>query len=182
MLNRVLGGILVLGLSFIVIGCAHQQKYPEGKYWTDLVGASYYLADTLERNLSEAISPAEPLMVASFVNVDRLQESSTTGRILAEQVASRFVQNGYRVKEIKLRQASVFVRQEKGEFLLSRDLKEIGRTHQATNVIVGTYAQGYNRVYVSAKVVRTDDSVVVAAADCGIFIDPYRMESLVKSN
>ena len=103
-------------------------------------------------------------MVASLVSIDAMQESSTLGRLLGEQLAARLTQRGYRVLELKLRQ-SVFVRESQGELLLSREVKDITQSHQVETVLVGTYAVGGGYVYINVKLVRPQDNVVLAATD-----------------
>ncbi|WP_321495821.1 FlgO family outer membrane protein [uncultured Desulfobacter sp.] len=104
--------------------------------------------------------------MASFVDVSDLTKSSPLGRIMSEQVGSRLAQKGYRVIEMKLRQNSIFVDPEnKGEFLLSRNIKDISNLHQASIVVVGTYAKGNDTVYVSARMVNPIDSVIMSSCD-----------------
>ena len=147
-----------------------------------LVQASHCIADDLENNLTEPIYPDEPLLVASFVDVNNLEQSSSFGRIISEQIASQFAQNGYNIIEMKLRQDSVYIQEGKGEFLLSRDLQEIGKSHNSPAVLVGTYAEGHNVIYVSARIVRTADSQVIASYDTFIKMSPFSMRKLLRDN
>jgi TolB-like protein len=155
------------------------------KNWNDnLVSGSYYLADNLVFDLRRKQRESQltgPLLIASFVNVDNLEESSTAGRLLSEHIASRLAQHGYQVIEMKLNQKSIFVKKEMGEFLLSRDIKEISKTNNAVAVIVGTYGIADNRIYVTARVVRTLDSVILAASDAGFPVILSRKQDLFKS-
>ena len=171
--------ILAACLLILITGCGRRgdvwQNVCQNIYPGGLVGASYYIADTLEDNLRHSVSPNQPILVASFVNVNRLEESSTFGHIISEQIASRFAQKGYKIIEMKLRQNSVFIKEEKGEFLLSRDLQEINNAYDSSAVIVGTYAYGYKMLYVSARIVRVSDSEVIASADYGI---PMKFEAM----
>jgi hypothetical protein len=84
--------------------------------------------------------------------------------MIAEQIASRFAQCGYTVIEMKLRN-QVFIERGAGEFVLSRELRSIGESHNAQAVIAGTYALGKEVAYVNARVIRTTDSVVMGAYD-----------------
>jgi hypothetical protein len=77
-------------------------------------------ADTLNYYAAQSLGPSNPLIVASFVNVNNLEEPSSFGRIIAEQVASRFTQRGQPIIELKLRQNSIFISEGKGEFMLRR--------------------------------------------------------------
>lgn len=146
-------------------GC--KPKAPEARQPdnTDLVVAAGEIARQLERNLRAPIPPDKALLISTFVNVNNLQESSPFGRILSELVASRLAQNGYKVVELKLRQKSLFIEEKKGEFLLSRDLREISLGHNASVVVVGTYGDAFDRAYVSVRLVRTSDSVILSSCD-----------------
>jgi TolB-like protein len=167
---------------YLIVGCAAQQT-PIGADYGDgnLVAVSYIIADKLAENIAQSIGPLDPLIVASFVNVNNLEESSGFGRIIAEQIASRFVQRGQKVIELKLRQNSIFIKEGKGEFMLSRDVREISRTYDASAVVVGTYAEGGDRLYVSARIVRPTDNIVISAYDAGIPMDPMTMGIMLMS-
>ncbi|MBS0608027.1 MAG: hypothetical protein JSS19_01560, partial [Proteobacteria bacterium] len=71
---------------------------------------------------------------------------------------------GFNVKEIKLR-GDVFVKEGAGELLLSREIKDIARNHNASMVLVGTYSTAANFTYVSMKLVRTEDSRIIRGHD-----------------
>ena len=107
----------------------------------------------------------ESILAASFVNIDDLTKSSTLGRIVSEQIASRLAQHGFKIIEVKLRQESVFIKEGKGEFLLSREVRSLGETRGAHAVLVGTYAVSKDFIFVSARVVRTEDNSVVMGYD-----------------
>ena len=172
--------LLTILVCIILAGCAGVQKYNKIYGSNNLIYASYSMADELESHLKDLISTDEPLLVASFVNINRLDQSSAFGRIVSEQIASRFAQNGYKIIEMKLRDRSVYIKEAKGEFLLSRDLKAISKMHNASVVIVGTYAEGYDTVYVSARMVLTSNSEVVSSSDRAIRMDFASMKALLR--
>lgn len=105
-----------------------------------------------------------PVLVATVVNVNDLSRSAPLGRTLSEQYASHMAATGFNVKELKLR-GDVFVREGAGELLLSREIKDIARSHNASLVLVGTYSAAANFTYVSLKLVRTEDSRIVRGYD-----------------
>ncbi len=153
----------------LITGCSYIMRMDR-----DLVRASYSAADLLLKGVKDirslkprhnGIYTRQPFLVASFVNIDDLQQSSTFGRIVAEQIGSRIAQKGYKVIELKLRTSSVFVQQHTGELLLSRELREISLQHDAYAVVVGTYAASKEIVYVTAKLVRTEDNVILSSSD-----------------
>ena len=105
-----------------------------------------------------------PVLVATIVNVNDLSRSAPLGRTLSEQYATQMVASGFNVKEIKLR-GDVFVKEGAGELLLSRELKDIARSQNASMVLVGTYSAAASVTYVSLKLVRTEDSRIVRGHD-----------------
>ena len=105
-----------------------------------------------------------PVLVATVVNVNDLSRAAPLVRTLSEQYATSMAASGFNVKEIKLR-GDVFVREGQGELLLSREIKDIARNHNASLVLVGTYSAAANYTYVSLKLVRTEDSRIVRGYD-----------------
>jgi len=133
-----------------------------------LVESSQRAADGLLQQF--VLNPQQAVLVASLVNVDRLNESSRFGRLVGEQIAGRLVQKGVRVTELKLRD-SVVMHREQGELLLSRELREVSQAHQAQAVLVGTYAVSARQVYVSLKLVLPEGNAVVAAHNYAVPLD-----------
>ncbi|MCB1876900.1 MAG: hypothetical protein KDH88_13085 [Chromatiales bacterium] len=157
------GLVLAGGLS----GCSFNNERKD----IDLVEASYSAVDSIHDQLNGRVDMSRPVIVTSFVNVDDLTQSSSLGRIIGEQFASRMSQLGYRVIEMKLRD-TVFIQEKNGEFMLSRKLRDISAEHQADGIVVGTYAVGKDHAYVTARVVQAVDSTLVAGHDYAIPLGP----------
>ncbi len=147
----------------------------------NLIHASYVAADTLlgTRIKPTLYSEKQPILVASFVNIDNVQYSSTFGRIIAEQIGSRLVQRGYKVIEMKMR-GTIFVQEQTGELLLSRKVRELSVEHDAYAVIVGTYGASEKTVYVTAKLIRTQDNVILSSYDYSLPRGPDTKKMLQK--
>ena len=105
-----------------------------------------------------------PMLVATVVNVNDLRKTAPLGRTLSEQYASHLVSHGLLVKELKLR-GDIFVREETGELMLSRELKDIAKLHSAGVVLVGTYSPAANATFVSLKLVMTDTGQIIRGHD-----------------
>ncbi|MCD6295250.1 MAG: hypothetical protein J7M20_10115 [Deltaproteobacteria bacterium] len=145
---------------------------PDPHPYSNLLESSYTAADSLGKWLRFRGLPSdEPIMAASFVNIDDLTESSTLGRIVSEQIASRLAQHGFKIVEVKLREESVFIKEGKGEFLLSREVLSLGETRGAHAVLVGTYAVSKDFIFISARVVRTKDNSIVTGYDYELLND-----------
>ncbi|HIJ83028.1 MAG: hypothetical protein HW380_1524 [Magnetococcales bacterium] len=149
-------------MSWLLAGCAIESYRPS------LIEFTYPAADQLVFNLGRGIDQQlnplrmdRPLLVASFVELDRLEKTSTFGRLVAEQMASRLTQKGFSLIELKLRE-QLYIQSGAGEFALSRELQKISRERDAQALLVGTYSQVNDFVYVSAKIVRSDGHVYAA--------------------
>lgn len=111
-----------------------------------------------------------PFIVATLVNIDQLEQSSTLGRLISEQVASRMTQLGLGVVELKVRNG-IYMKRNEGEFLLTREIKEVASAHKAQAVVVGTYAESATMVYVNLKLVSPANSMILAAYDYALPLD-----------
>jgi TolB-like protein len=168
-------GFAAAATAFALSGCASYYYGDNGSGGggagmprTSIIAANHHAADMLLQNAS--LDPHHPVLVSTLVNVDRLGESSRMGRIFSEQIAGRLVQRGLPVTELKMRENLVMQR-EQGELLLSRELREVSRAHDAQAVVVGTYAVSATVLYVSIKLVKPDGNLVVAAHNYAVPID-----------
>lgn len=137
----------------------------------DISKKTYEAADALLERSSQGLNKGEPVLVASLVDVNKLERSSPLGRVLAEQLSSRLVQQGYFVSEPKLR-GSLAVKRNVGELILSRDLKYIRKAYNAQAVLSGTYAVGSRKVHVNLKLIRAMDGKVLSAVDYALPLGP----------
>ena len=146
----------------LVGGCAVSPHASGGA--PALIAANYHASDALIALARPHLDPGRPILVATLVDIDDLERSSTLGRYISESVSARFTQSGYPMVEMKF-QNSVYMKQGEGELMLTRQLREIAQAHQAQAVIVGTYSRGSASVLVNLKVVRPQDHIVLAAHD-----------------
>jgi TolB-like protein len=132
-----------------------------------ITNANYKAVKYLTKHLPKGMLKNSPLLVASFVNLDDLKKSSTFGKMVSEQISSRFKQLGYTAIEMKLR-TETFIKESSGEFLLSPELSEISIKHNAQAVVVGSYAAASDRVYLTVRVIGVTDSRILASYDYNI--------------
>ncbi|HBP42287.1 MAG: FlgO family outer membrane protein [Vreelandella alkaliphila] len=111
-----------------------------------------------------------PMIAATFVSIDNLSQSSTFGRISSEIMASALARQGMQVREVKMRD-SMFIEETVGELILSRQVQRLSAQHNARSILMGTYAQGQDYLYVSARVVRAGDAMVLGSADFKLPLD-----------
>ena len=148
------------------------QTSPGGQNDTNIINSSHKAAKILTDNAKRRnFDHNHALIFASFVNINNLDKSSSFGRIISQQFSTYFASAGYNVAEMLLRQ-NVYIKQQQGEFLLSRELKEISKQHNAHAVIVGTYAVGKNSIYITAKMVDTRTNEVISSVDYALPMGP----------
>jgi TolB-like protein len=111
-----------------------------------------------------------PILVATLADVSFLERSSPLGRLISEQLVSRIAQLGRPVVEMKLR-SNVFVQNNNGEFLLTREVRELASNQNASAVLVGTYAESGPVVFVSLKLVNPANSIVLSSYDYALPAD-----------
>ncbi|MEJ5027610.1 MULTISPECIES: FlgO family outer membrane protein [unclassified Comamonas] len=132
--------------------------------------ASVFLANSQDaiNKLTASVAPQStgtgPVLVATVVNVNNMGASSPLGRTLSEIYANQMAARGFHVKEVKLR-TDLYVREGTGELLLSREMRDIARSQNASMVLVGTFSPAANFTYVSLKLVRTEDSRILSGYD-----------------
>lgn len=131
---------------------------------------NYKAADALVQQLNGRINPAQTMIIATLVNIDELSSSSTFGRLASEQISSRFSQTGYSMIEMKFRDY-VYMKQDQGELLLTREIKDVAKNHNAQAVIAGTYAMSSDMVFVNLKVIQPSSNVVLAVHDYAFPLD-----------
>jgi TolB-like protein len=162
--------ILFSFLFLLLAGCGTTGPTYEDAANSKMIQANYAAADQLLTSLSGPLDKSLPLIVATLVSIDALTESSRLGRMVSEQIGSRLSKQGYRVIELKLR-GDIFVKQREGELLLSREIKDITLSHKAQAVVVGTYSEAKDYVYLNLKIVSAQNNLVIAAHDYVLPID-----------
>jgi len=164
-MNKTIRISILLALIVLLSACGtsgYLRDQPFVK--SNLVERNHAAGASLVAHSKGHVNSSSPILYASFVNVDDLQNSSSLGRIMSQQVTTPFTHKGYYVIEMILRQ-DAYIKQKEGEFLLSRELKNISADHNAQAVIVGTYAVGTANVYVTAKLVDVRNNMVIASYD-----------------
>jgi TolB-like protein len=134
------------------------------------IATNYKAADVLIEQLGDKLNTSQPMIVATIVNIDDLNSSSTFGRTVSEQVSARFSQATYNMIEMKFR-SYVFMKQDQGELLLTREIRDVANNHNAQGVIVGTYSLSNNSVYVNLKVIQPNTNIVLAGHDYAFPMD-----------
>lgn len=156
---------ILLAILFVLGGCTDMPSSPPPpqKYLTaadsEFINANYMAADSLVKKSQTALDKSAPVIVATLVNIDNLEQSSMLGRTVSEQVATRLANMGYTVKEVKLR-GTLFVKSSTGELLLSRELRDISASQNARAVVVGVYSSAGDYVFLNLKLVDVNNTIL----------------------
>jgi len=114
--------------------------------------------------------PEEAVLTSSFVDLNRLEETSQMGRLLQSHIGARLVQLGYTVKEINLRH-TMKINPGDGETILSRDLSQITADQPVQAILVGTYSLNNRTLYITAKLVNPVNRNIIAAQSYKLCMD-----------
>ena len=147
-----------LALALVTTSPAHARDRHEAR---PIAQATAEATERLGKELRLAGSSTPPLLVLSAQNMDDLSRSEGVGRLVGELVQTRLVNQGYRVKEVRLRD-SIRVSPE-GEQGLSRDLARLAQAHAAEVVVVSTYTRSARNAFVTVKAVRVADGLILAS-------------------
>jgi TolB-like protein len=123
------------------------------------------LADQIEKNL-ERKNVDSAFLVTSFTNLDKLSETTTFGRLVAEDVIHELQVRKWKVFEVRLTKDVVI--NESGEFSLSRDIKKLKESYKIGGIVTGTYSVVGNYVIVNARVMDMDSGLVTSSAQIHI--------------
>lgn len=162
---------ILVPLVFLAAGCADPNTRNDETYESAInnqfIPTNYRAAEALFTQAQKSnipLAPDVPLIVATVVDINVLEKSSALGRTISELISARFTQQGYKMVEMKFRNA-VYIKRSQGELLLTREIKDLAQSHNAQAVLVGTYSVSKDVVFVNLKVIKPGDSIVIAAHD-----------------
>jgi TolB-like protein len=144
------------------------------------VAANYRAADALALQLRGKLGDEKPLIMATIVNIDALEQTSMLGRLVSEQLSTRLAQGGMKMLEMKLRN-SVYLKRGQGELMLTREIGEVASAHNAQAVVVGSYAETRDAVFINVKVTQPSTNLVLAGHDY-VLAKEGTVRSMLQSN
>ncbi|CAM3823630.1 FlgO family outer membrane protein [Arcobacter cloacae] len=132
----------------------------------------------------------KPVLITSFVRLDKLKETSEFGRVIGESMINELSNRGFNIIEYR-GQMAVSIN-EQGEYFISRKPHELKGSTPSTYIVVGTYSRQVGRVILNARVIDNITGKVISSArstykhglanDCIMFGDcaPARTIKIVK--
>lgn len=163
-----IASLSLLALPLLLAACATDPKSEETNYASvssnAFIASNYKAADALLLQLNGKLAADKPLIMATVVNIDALEQTSTLGRLVSEQISTRLAQGGLKMLEMKLRN-NVYLKRNQGELMLTREIGEVAHTHNAQAIVVGSYAESSDTVFVNIKVIQPNTNFVLAGQD-----------------
>ena len=118
------------------------------------------LADQLLASLPNDALTGFVALPTSFVDQNDFNTSSPLGRYLAEGLIYEFNQRGFPVREYRT-DGSITMREGMGETALARKGKIATAKGKGNALLIGTYHQDPDAIFVSARMVRASDGIVL---------------------
>lgn len=164
MCRRIIATAVISCSVVSVDGCALYSTEFDNAASNQFIPSNRAAGVALLNQAKGTLSPSSPIIMATLVDINFLETSSTMGRVISEQISAAFSQAGYRMIEMKIRDR-VYIKRNEGELLLTRELVDMAKQHEAQAVIVGTYGVAADTVFVNLKIVQPGTNVVLGAHD-----------------
>ena len=160
---------ILIGLSIILLSACSRRYSMIPAYGTlpreHAVGRykTLYLADQIKYQLRDFDFENYNLAITTFVNLNRLYETSPFGRYVGEQMIHELHQKNFQI--VDLRQTKeVLIQQQLGELTLSRDAMQLAEKYELKAILAGTYTDLGPRVVLNARILEAGTGKVLATA------------------
>ena len=158
---------IILLWAFVALACSSKNQYRD----TVPTDPNYIAAQEIKLKVREladqliASLPNEALsgyvaLPTSFVHQDNFKQSSPLGRYLAEGLIYEFNQRGFPVREYRV-DGSISMADGMSEQALARKGKLLAGKGKHNALLVGTYYQDPDAIFVNARLVRASDGLVM---------------------
>jgi FlgO protein len=155
---------ILLGTLLSGCGISHYLENRDA----DLIDKSYDAVEDLHKKIVNKLPKNSLIVVSTLLNVDNLNQTSSFGRIVSDQIASAFNSLGYQVIGMEI-PIDLFVMKEGGRFHLSDETKAMLRFYHASTLVGGVYAPGgKHRGYVSLRMVDINSKNIIASTDFSV--------------
>ncbi len=157
-------GIVLPDGSGGVVWVPGVSREPQNADYVDARELKLKIREMAEQLIAGCSRDGAVALPVSFVNLDNLEQTSSFGRLVAEQLFYEFNQRGFPVREYRI-PGNISVRDGEGEFYLSRAIGNIAATSPNSVVVAGTYSGDRHAVFVNARLIRPRDGRVLRTAN-----------------
>jgi len=119
------------------------------------------LADQLDANaVTKELTSA--YIVTSFTNLDKLDDTTALGRLIAENLINGLQLHKWQILEARLTKGIEVT--PTGEFSLSRDISKLKDEYKIRGVVTGTYSVAGGNLTINARVIDVNTGIVTSSA------------------
>ena len=151
--------IILIGLIFV--GCYLDTG--------NLINDTYHYTGKLLSNNS--LKKGDKVVLATVVDINNLDDTTQFGRTITEQVAREFINDGYKVVDVRANLNGIVVGKRKGEFYITRDVEKLANSIKANAIFYGTYSVGKQFVYVNLKLINAKHHIILNSIDYRIHLN-----------
>jgi TolB-like protein len=174
--------IFIFFLIILFTGCIQNPKPIRTPPPKQNLNVAYGIKEASERLSYNLLNHTKDIKVkyiavTTFVNLNNFTEASDFGRLLPEVMLTQLYLHGYNVSDFRTYKG-LKIRKKDGEFILTRDTKEMKELLVNDYLLVGTYILDRNLVILNARLVDTIEGKLVSAAQ--VNIDRDSVEYLLK--
>ena len=137
------------------------------------------LADQLHNN-AVANSPSNSYIVTSFTNLDKLGDTTSLGRLIAENLMHGLQLHRWQILEVRLTKGIDV--NAAGEFSLSRDISKLKDEYKISGVVAGTYSVAEGNITINARVIDVNTGIVISSAQTYVPVNWLPDSSLSNEN
>ncbi len=150
---------------------------PQGNHVESTQGDLY----DQEMVAEDAFDSTRPVLYSTTVDLNNYDKTTNFGRLMAEALATALTQHWEnKVINVNVRQGSLPIVPRQGEFILSRDTKELALDFNAGAVLLSTYSVALDKVYINVELVNVHHNAIVGAVQFNIPLGP-RTEALLRN-
>ena len=153
--------LVVALLVLTTMACAEFTAKTGGARRNDNFGAAY-MVGVLRDELRQPEVINQPIVVTTFVDLNNLSKSSIFGRVLAEQLLNELHQAGFTVAELR-KGKDIFIREELGELILSRNAREVLSKSKARAILAGTYVVTEKAIIINARLIDVNSPLILSS-------------------
>jgi len=109
-----------------------------------------------------AVKKLSPVVITTFVDINDFEMTSPLGRMFSELMMSELQSRNFQVIEMR-KGAYISMYKDKGEFVLSRDIENIAKQHDAVSIMTGTYTVVENAIILNGRILSVRDNRIYSA-------------------
>ncbi|HCC54819.1 MAG TPA: hypothetical protein DEQ20_07850 [Desulfobulbaceae bacterium] len=157
-------GLLFLGYVLLLNGCV--PPAPTGGTVSVVTPDFFGVGEELALQLTSGMRGAgggQRLILTTVVDLDNLYTTTRFGRTLTEALSTSLFRHGFGVVEIR-KSAEILMRDNRGELMLTRDVKLLAKQQQAAAILTGTYSLTPTTVILNLKLLDAGSQQVLSVA------------------